>query len=477
MAEPRARRPVPERATLTGLPELSGARVLVCSLGIEGRDLARWMLAQGAAVTMSDTRDQAALAAAGAAAPEGVERVVTGQELLSPEGFDVLAVSQSVLRSNPVVRRAGELGIPVTSQMRLFLQLCPGATIGVTGSSGKSTTTALTAAMAAEAGVEHVVGGNIGEPLLERLGEMTPSTTVILEVSHTQLQYTDRSTATAALTNVTPNHLDQFSWEEYVELKRSILAGQRAGDVAVLNADDPVSRELAASVRGEVLWCSLGRAAVPAAGPAAWVQDGAVMLRGPGGAHERAVVPVGELRLPGVHNHSNLLMASALAGTCGWPDEAIRRAVAGFRGIPHRLEQVGTAGGSTWVDDSIATTPERAAAGLGSFDAPVVLLAGGRLKNLPLGVLERAVRRHCTAVVCFGEGAEELGKELTGAVAVTVVATLEEAVAQAASSAAPGSVVLLSPAGTSFDAYPGFEARGEAFRAAVASLPGFEPSC
>ncbi|MCC7088616.1 MAG: UDP-N-acetylmuramoyl-L-alanine--D-glutamate ligase, partial [Dehalococcoidia bacterium] len=183
--------------------DVRGKRVLVYSLGIEGRDLARWMLGQGARVTVSDTRSDAALAAAGAGAPEGLDRLVTGQDLLDPAGFDLVAVSQSVLRYDRALGRARELGIPVTSQMRLFLQLCAGKVIGITGSSGKSTTTALVGAIAAETGLPFIVGGNIGEALLGRLDGITPETNVILEISHTQLQYTDRSPAIAAVTNIT----------------------------------------------------------------------------------------------------------------------------------------------------------------------------------------------------------------------------------------------------------------------------------
>ena len=159
--------------------------------------------------------------------------------------------------------------------MRLFLQLCRGRTIGITGSSGKSTTTALVGAMAREAGVDSMVGGNIGEALLGRLHEISSDTTVVLEISHTQLQYTDRSPAIAAITNITPNHLDQFSWDEYVGLKRNILSYQHRGDVAVLNADDHTSLALMASVKRSRLRTSL-IAEVP--GPGAWHDVGEVVV-------------------------------------------------------------------------------------------------------------------------------------------------------------------------------------------------------
>jgi len=452
------------------VPEVRGKRALVYSLGIEGRDLARWLVREGAAVTISDTRTPAQLAAAGATAPEGIEQLVSGGPLVDPEGFDLVAVSQSVLRHNPALVRARELGIPVTSQMRLFLQLCRGRIVGITGSSGKSTTTALVGAMAAEAGINHVVGGNIGEALLGRLDEISDATTVILEISHTQLQYTNRSPEVAAITNVTPNHLDQFTWDEYVGLKRHILAYQSADDVALLNADDPTSRAFTGSVQGRLGWASLHG---PVEGMGAWLQGGAVMVRN--GRHAEEVIPAGRIQLRGEHNLANVIMACAVALAAGLSVAAMARAAASFRGVAHRLEIVGRVNGTTWVNDSIATSPERTMAGLRSFTEPVVLLLGGREKNLPLEGLTELARERCRLVVCFGEAGPMFHRAAEDAgIDSRLVPGLDEAVAAAAEAAQPGDVVLLSPAGTSFDRYPSFEARGAHFRELVAALPGFE---
>jgi UDP-N-acetylmuramoylalanine--D-glutamate ligase len=454
-----------------GIPQVSGKRVLVYSLGMEGRDLARWLLANGAIVTMSDTRTDAQLQAARAVAPDGVSKVVTGRGLLAPDGFDLVAVSQSVLRYDPALLRARESGVPITSQMRLFLQLCRGRTIGITGSSGKSTTTALVGAMARESGIRHVIGGNIGEALLGRLDEITLDTAVILEISHTQLQYTDRSPNVAAVTNVTPNHLDQFSWDEYVGLKRNILAYQGESDIAVLNTDDQTSRGLLASVRGQVARASLD-GEVP--GEGAWLSAGSIVARQGRLTHE--VCGAGAVRLRGRHNLANVVMATAIGAVSGFEPAAMARAIAGFRGVPHRLEVVGRVGGVTWINDSIATAPERTIAGLSAFAEPVVLLLGGRDKRLPMEELQALMRERCRAVVCFGEaGPVFLDAARKATSAATLVATMDEAVSEAAGLAKAGDVVLLSPAGTSFDAYPNFETRGEAFRALVRSMPGFEP--
>ena len=449
--------------------ELHGRRVLVYSMGIEGRDLARFMAGHGAEVTMSDTRTEEQLRAAGVEVPPGVSQVVCGQALLDPAGFDLVAISQSVLRHDKAMRRAREIGIPTTSQMRLFLQLCRGRTIGITGSSGKSTTTALVGAMAAEAGLEHVVGGNIGEALLVRLDEICETTIVILEISHTQLQYTDRSPAIAAVTNVTPNHLDQFSWDEYVGLKRNILAYQAADGAAVMNTDDKTSRSLISSVRGRLVRSSL---AGEVEGDGAWFAGGRVISRK--GTQDRAVITREQIRLRGEHNLANVVMATAIGREAGFSVEAMAAAIKGFKGVPHRLEVVGRSGGATWVNDSIATSPERTMAGLRAFSEPVVLLLGGRDKKLPLDGLQELAKKRCRAVVCFGEAGQLFFDAMRAVVNDTrLVATLEEAVAVAAAFAGPGDVVLLSPAGTSFDAFPTFEVRGEQFRQCVRALPDF----
>ena len=459
-----------ERATTTaGLPEMAGARALVYSLGIEGRDLARWLLAQGASVTMADSRSAAQLEDAGATPPEGVQRTVRG-ELLDPEGFDLLAVSQSVLRGDPNVVRARELGIPVVSQMALALRLCRGRVVGITGSSGKSTTTALVGAMAERAGMEHLVGGNLGGSLLDRIEDVPETATVILEMSHTQLQYTDRSPAIAAVTNITPNHLDQFSWPDYVDLKRSILRYQEADGLAILNADDETSRELRADARGNLAEVSL---AGPVAGDGAWL-DGEDIVSRRGGAAEK-VADAGDLRMRGRHNVANAVMAVAIGRAMDLPANAVADALRQFPGLPHRLQVVGRAHGATWINDSIATSPERAVAALEAVSEPAILLLGGREKALPLDKLQDAARERCRAAICFGEAATPFAEAMASAVGtVARVETLEEAVAAAAAIVREGDTVLLSPAGTSFDAYPRFEARGDAFAALVAALDGFE---
>ena len=450
--------------------DVGGKSVLIYTMGIEGRDLARWMVAQGAIVTMSDTRTEAQLAAAGATTPTGVSRLVCGEPLLDAEGFELVATGQSVLRHNPAIVRARKLGIPCVSQMELFLDLCPAPVIGITGASGKSTTTALVGAMAAAAGLNPVLGGNLGEALLGRLSDILPGSTVVLEISHTQLQYTTRSPRIAAVTNVTPNHLDQFSWDEYVGLKRNILLHQGSDDIAVLNADDHTSRQFVAEAKGQVLRTSIKG---EIQGNGAWFEADKVRVRY--GGRAQAVVHRSQVRLRGEHNLANVTMACAIAAAAGFPIAAMTSAIEAFRGIPHRLEVVGRALGATWVNDSIATSPERTVAGLNAFTEPVVLLLGGREKRLPLDLLQRTAAARCRAVICFGEAGELFYEALRGVIGqVRPTSSLSDAIELATALVQPGDAVLLSPAGTSFDAFPSFEARGQAFRDLVRALPGFE---
>jgi UDP-N-acetylmuramoylalanine--D-glutamate ligase len=369
-------------------PDVRGKRVLVYSLGIEGRDLARWLLKNGASVTISDTRSDAQLAGAGATAPEGVDRVFSGGPLVDAQGFDMVAVSQSILRHDPS---------PGPAAWRPdYLPDAPssncGAVIGITGSSGKSTTTALVGAMAKAAGVEHVVGGNIGEALLSRVDDIHETAAVILEISHTQLQYTDRSPHIAAVTNVTPNHLDQFSWDEYVGLKRNILAFQVRDDIAVMNADDPTSRALMASVKGK-LWRTSLLGEVD--GPGAWLEGNTVVLRT--GRHPEAVLPA-EGAAPWAAQPRERGDGLRNCGRRQTPPPMPGAAVRSFRGVPHRQ----VVGRALWryMGQPTASPPLRAHhRPARAFEQAVVLLLGGRERTCRW-MRSTLARDRCRAVVC-----------------------------------------------------------------------------
>jgi len=453
--------------------DLAGRRVTVVGLGIEGVDLVRYLTRRGAEVTVSDAKPQEKLAARIEEIAGLPVRLSLGGNL--PEDIlnaEAVFLSQSVPLDLPALRQAAGRGIPIGSMLGLFLELCPGPIVGITGSSGKSTTTALVGQMFEADERPVFVGGNIGVGLLDHLPALRPYTWSVLEISHTQLQLVDRSPHVGAVLNITPNHLDRFSWEDYRNLKARLIAHQTSLDIAVLNYDDPECRALRKGTPARILWFSLGPK-VPGDGVA--VKDGWAVLR-MGRLHER-LFPLGAIRLRGRHNQANTVAAAAIAAACGVSPEAIACVAESFRGVPHRLELVAEAEGVRYYNDSIATTPERTLAGLRSFAEPVVLLLGGRDKHLPLETLAQEALARCRAIVLFGESAGKLEAALKAAPfagreppPILLADGLPEAVAMARSQAQPGDVVLLSPACTSFDAYDNFEQRGEHFASLVRNL-------
>lgn len=452
---------------------LVGKRVTVVGLGIEGVDVARFAATHGAAaVTVLDSRPPEALSGS----IEQLQGLPIHYLLARPrtEGIadsDIVFASQSVLMDDPAVVEARRLGIPLSSMTRAFMERCPGPTVGITGSSGKTTVTALVAHIFAGDGRPYRVGGNIGVGLLGLLDGMDAQTWGVMEISHTQLQLTDRSPRVAAVLNVTPNHLDQFSWDEYVALKQNLVRHATADDDVVLNLDDEVAAAMAALSPARVSHFSQ-RDNVPAGG--AFLRDGAIFLRRE--EIEEMVLPASEIPLRGQHNVENVLAAAAIAAAAGVPAGTIAEAIRTFQPVPHRLEAVGEVDGVTYINDSIATTPERALAGIRSFVEPVVLLLGGKDKDLPKDALAQEALQRCTGIVFFGaDGAlfEAVVEAHSASVAfedrpITArVETVAEAVREARDMAGPGDVVLFSPAGTSFDAYHNFEERGEEFRRIV----------
>lgn len=451
-------------------PDFSGQRVTVIGLGVEGVDLVRFLGSRGARVTVSEARSETALAAARAAIADvpGVTIAAGGNREEHSADADVVYVSQGVPHDLPPVRAARRRGVPISSMTRLFFELCPAPIAAITGSSGKTTTTALVGAMLDASGAEHVLGGNIGVGMLSLLDRITPDTRVVLELSHTQLESLDVSPHIACITNVTPNHLDRYAWNEYVALKRRIFTFQRSDDLTILHADDPISMGFARYLPGQVAYTALG---VPLPGDGVALAGHAIVRHVRGDTTE--VLQRDTIRLRGEHNVANVLAAVAVATQLGVDDQAAARAVQAFTGVPHRLEPVARIDGVDWINDSIATTPERTLAGLRAFTEPTVLLLGGRDKLLPTAELAREAVMRCRAVVTFGEaGALYAGalRQASDSLPIEQVHTVEQAVRAAAHVARSGDVVLFSPAGTSFDAYPNFEARGRAFRDAVATL-------
>ncbi len=450
---------------------LTGKRLLILGLARQGKALARFAVGVGAVVTISDLRPAEKLQTDLAELKDLPIELVLGEHPMTLlERTDILAISGGVPADAPFVQAARARGIPLTNDEQEFIRRTPADVIGITGSAGKTTTTALTGVMAQVAGRRTWVGGNIGRPLIADLHKMEADDVVVQELSSFQLEIWEQSPPIAAVLNITPNHLDRHkTMTAYANAKANILRFQAESGTAVLCLDDPGSLALRPLVHGRLRLFSLEK---PVA-DGAFLHNDKIWLRN---GHETAVCRVEDVQLRGRHNLLNVCAAVALADTAGIPAEAMYEAIRAFTGVEHRLEPVRTINGVRYINDSIATAPERALAALAAFDEPLILLAGGRDKEMQWDEWARVVAQRVKHVILFGELADLLERklDLTGLADlsgfVTRVETMAEAVAVAGGTAVPGDIVLLSPGGTSYDAFKDFAERGERFRELVNSL-------
>ncbi len=453
----------------------SGTRVLILGAARQGLALARWLSIHGARVTLSDMRSEADLRVARESLAEyPITWALSGHPLELLDSTDVLCLSGGVPLTLPIVVEAVKRGIPLSNDSQIFMEVVPCKTIGITGSAGKTTTTTLVGNMAKNAyGNRAYVGGNIGDPLINYVGDMKANDIAILELSSFQLDQMTVSPDIAAILNITPNHLDRHgNMEAYTAAKRRILEFQSAGDTAVLGRDDAGAWGLRDDVRGMLYAFSLHELEEGLNG--AYLQDGLLSLH-----DENARLPLlprEKVLLRGDHNVLNVLAAFTIGYAAGFPLNAMREAVEVFNGVPHRLELVRELRGVRWYNDSMASAPERSMAAIRAFEEPIVLLLGGRDKDLPWEDLMRLVSERVDHVVLFGEAAEKIQKtvERMGLRAngsrIARADHLHDAIIKAAEVAESGDVVLLSPGGTSFDEFKDFAERGERFREWVLEL-------
>jgi UDP-N-acetylmuramoylalanine--D-glutamate ligase len=465
--------------------------ITVLGFARSGIALARFLAGAGAEVTVYDGRPEADLSDAMARLDGRRIRLLAGPDVDPATAWDgaaLVTTSPSInpdyptteprlrqaLRALVDARRAGDPAPPaLVSEPDLFLRLCPSPTVGVTGTKGKTTTASLIAAVLAADPLHPVVlGGNIGTPLIERLPELTPDHRVVIELSELQLPTLSRGTTVAVYTNVTSDHLDRHgSVEAYRAAKRRLAELVDPDGAVVLNADDPVSAAYAAVGRARNVMYGFGR---PRAGGVG-VVDGWIV-----GDEVGPILPIDDLAIPGEHNISNALAAVATGLIFGISPEAIRRAAVAFEGVEHRLELVSVVDGVRFINDSQGTQPDAVAAALRAFDPPIVLIAGGRDKDIDLSALGPVVAERAAAAVLIGESGPTLDTlfQSAGLARTERAETLEGAVRRADAiarelleSGEPGpATVLLSPAAASFDMFVDYAARGRAFKAAVADL-------
>jgi UDP-N-acetylmuramoylalanine--D-glutamate ligase len=458
---------------ITTTADLRGRQVLVLGLARSGAAAARMLADAGARVVVYDRRPAVELAEAIASLGERTVRLALGAP--EAEARQLLAAAELVVTSPSVsarfpttdpwlreaLRLAEERGAPVIGEVDLFLRLTRSKVLAVTGTKGKTTTTALIGAMLSTGGVPHLVGGNIGTPLVEQVERLRPDEWAVLELSELQLPTISRGADVAVYTNIGSDHLDRHdSVQAYRAVKARLAQLTVARGTVVLNADDEGCRALGAALQGDVRWYGLDTPSGSAV-----VEDGQIQLGG------TALMPVAEVPLPGRHMLSNVLAAALGAQLAGAPLEAIADAVRGFGGVAHRMEPLAVRGGVRWVNDSQATIPMAAIAALDAYaPAPVVLIAGGRGKGLDYAALADTIARRARAAILIGETAGELAELLRNRLPVQRAGSMHEAVAKAAGLAQVGDVVLLSPAAASFDMFDDYAARGDAFRRAVAAL-------
>ena len=444
-------------------------RVLVYGLGLSGRAAAKLLLARAVSVVAVDARPEDRLDLSGLepTAKSKLEVIAGAEPEALPAGrIDAVVVSPGVPMDRPLLEDARRRGVPVIAEVELAAPLLQGPIVAITGSNGKSTTTALTGAMVRAAGIPVEVCGNIGVPLIG-LVDGTPGRVFIVELSSFQIEgiITFKPRA-AALLNISEDHLDRYgTMAAYVAAKKRLFRDMDAEGIAVLNADDPEADDTETLARKR--WFS--RRGLVRDG--CWAApDGRVLEVVPGEA-DQVLFQADDVPLAGVQNLENAMAAALLARAIGAEPEEIRNGLRGFQGLPHRMQRAGERGGVVFYDDSKGTNPGAVLKSLEGFaDGTVHLILGGRNKDADLSVLTPLVSQKARRVYLIGESAGEFEAALAGAVALEQSETLDRAVRSAAAQARPGEAVVLSPACASFDQFRNFVHRGELFQSIVREL-------
>ncbi len=451
--------------------------VLIVGAARQGQALARYLSKKGANVILNDMQSEEILSSIARSFENTTVQCAFGShptELL--EGVDLVSLSGGIPLTNPMAMEAAKRKIPITNDTQVFMEAVKAPVIGITGSAGKTTTTSLVGKMAQiEATLEKKawVGGNIGQPLVEYLDEIEPDDIVILEISSFQLEQITISPHIGAILNITPNHLDRHkTLEAYTLAKQRLLIFQRSDDIAILNREDPGAWSLVGKINGSLL--TFGKATPTDGLDGTFLQNDSICYKH--GDSISKILSKSDILLRGEHNLMNVLAACTIAHAAGFSPATMQKAVQEFSGVSHRLEFVRRWRDVDWYNDSIATAPERTIAAVRSFNQPIVLLLGGRDKDLPWQELATLIHQHVDHVVVFGESAVKILSALEEAApknsltSICRVNKMNDAIQAASEIARPGDVVLLSPGGTSFDEFKDFEERGERYREWVKHL-------
>jgi len=453
------------------IASIRGRSIAVVGYGISNAPLTELLLKGGCEVTVCDKRTREQLPEAEALEGKGA-KLRLGPDYLEGLTEDIIFRTPGLHPFTPQLKAASERGSVLTSEMEVFFSLCPCHTIAITGSDGKTTTSTIIAKLLEESGHKVFLGGNIGTPLLDRVGEMDKDDFAVLELSSFQLHSMKCRPERAVITNIAPNHLDVHpDLQDYVDAKRNIFLNQQPGDILVLNAEDPMSEEFAAQAKSEVRYFSQCHSVVSGA----FCVD--ELLYSARNYEVQELMPASGILIPGEHNIANYL--AAYAAVDGFiTDNAFRRVARSFPGVPHRIELVREKDGVKYYNDSIASSPTRTIAGLRCFKkVKPILIAGGHDKHIPFDDLGTEIVARVKSLYLTGETAERIKQAVLDTpgynrltLPIYVIDDFKEAVLTASASAEEGDVVILSPACSSFDKFKNFMERGDTFRKIILEL-------
>jgi UDP-N-acetylmuramoylalanine--D-glutamate ligase len=447
--------------------DVNGKRVLVVGLGKSGVASALFLKARGARVTVSDTKTEDELRGEiPVLLDQGIAVKTGGHGERTFRGQDLIVVSPGVPVDAPPLVQARALGETVIGEIELAARFTLGPIVAITGSNGKTTTTALAGEVVAAGGYPTAVGGNIGTPAISLVEQAKADTITVLEVSSFQLETIQAfRPRIAVILNVTPDHLDRHrTFAAYTDAKARIFENQKGDDFAVLNADDPTCVELAARTRAQVFWFSRKKEVKQGA----HVSGGRILFRDPAGQKE--ILLAAEIPLKGSHNVENALAAVCVGMLMRCPPEKIAQTIRNFKAVEHRLEYVATIRGVEYFNDSKATNVDATIKALESFPANIHIILGGKDKGSDYTVLNDLLRQRVKRVYTIGAAADKIESHIHGAAEIVHAETLDNAIKRAAAVAEPGDIVLLAPACASFDQFQNYEHRGKVFKEVVRSL-------
>jgi UDP-N-acetylmuramoylalanine--D-glutamate ligase len=443
-------------------------KILVVGMGVTGLWTARWLVGRGAAVTISDARNESEMdpGVCRELRAQGIRLETGGHRNETVMGSEMIVLSPGVPHDTALFRAAREMGIPVTGELELASRQIDTPMIAVTGTNGKSSVAAFLGTMLETAKLKVFVGGNIGTPLMAYVAGPQKADYVVVEVSSFQMDTIETfSPFVSMLLNISPDHLDRYpSYEDYVQSKLRIFMNQRAGQFVILNDDD--ERLSRVYPKHGVTVFRFGTEKKERRN--AFIEAKTVFAGVLDRTHHRFSLDA--FRLPGKHNMQNL-MAAVLAGlTLNVDPGVIQKTIGEFRGLADRLEWVAECGGVAFYNDSKGTNVDAATQAIGSFERPIVLIAGGRHKGADYTPLAKAAEGRVRCAVFLGEARQMLAEAFEGVVPCSLCESMEDAVTSAFSQAQSGDVVLLSPACSSFDMFNDYYHRGRVFRAAVERL-------